>query len=169
MDTFCEQLISIRKDTKTIITYIGTWVLGVAVSLFIILFMLLGALSVPAATGIIFLAYWLTSKLNLEFEYIVTNGTMDIDKIVNKSYRKRVLSFELSNVTRLEKYNPAALNGINKKDIVFACNTDLEGAFFLAAQRDGKGNAYLVFAPEDKVKAAINKYAPKYITSGIFI
>lgn len=168
MDTFCEQLIPVRKDTKTKITYLGIWILAIIISLTLILFMVLGGLSLLVAFAVIFGAYWLTSKLNVEFEYIITNGSMDIDKITNKSSRKRALTFDLKNVTRLEKYNPAAIHGINTKKIVFACNTDMEGVYFMAASRDTKDTAYLVFAPEDKIKSAINKFAPKFITNGVF-
>ena len=93
---------------------------------------------------------------------------MDIDKITNKSSRTRILSFDLSRVTRLEKYNPASISNINAKDIVIACNTFDEFAYFLTAERSGKGNVNLVFAPNQKIQSGIEKFAPKFITNNAF-
>lgn len=167
MDTFFEQLVTIKKDGKTTAAFIGIWLL--AIILIALLFTLfLSGLSLFAAFGLLFGAYWLSSKLNVEFEYIITNGSMDIDKIINKSSRKRVLSLELPNVTRLEKYNPANLHGIDKKQIIFACNTELDNVYFLAADKNSKGTAYLVFAPDKRIKSAIEKFAPKFITNNVF-
>ena len=92
----------------------------------------------------------------------------DIDKIINKSSRKRILSFDITKVTRLEKYNPAFISNIDNKQIVFACNTDDSEIYFMAAE-DAKGKTvYLVFAPDKRIKSAIKKFAPRFITNSIF-
>ena len=45
---------------------------------------------IAAAAG--FGAYFFISRLNIEYEYIFTNGELDIDVIYNKSNRKRLFS-----------------------------------------------------------------------------
>lgn len=167
MDTFFEQLITIKKDGKTLVLFIGIWVLAIIIA--IALFTFVAGIGLLLSCGVIFGAYWLSSKFNVEFEYIITNDSMDIDKIINKSSRKRILSFDITKVTRLEKYNPAFLNNIDKKDIVFACNPSDEEIYFMVAESSHGGkNAYLVFAPDKRIKSAIKKFAPKYITNNIF-
>ena len=52
-----------------------------------------------------------------------------------------MLSFELGNVSRLEKYNAGLLNNINAKSVVFACDENDPNAYFLVAEKDGKGQA----------------------------
>ena len=103
MDTFFEQIVSIRKNALTRLAIIGLWVLAALLTVFLLMVNLLGALTVFAVIGIVYGAYTLTGMTNIEYEYIITNGTMDIDKIINKSSRKRIASFELSQVSRLEK------------------------------------------------------------------
>ncbi len=168
MDVFFEQIIGIKKTGKTILAFSGIWALAALLILFLFFTNLLGGLTLILCFGIGYGAYWLSSKLNVEFEYIITNGTMDIDKITNKSSRKRILSFELSKVTRLEKYNSVAVSNISPKEIVFACNQNDENAYFMNAERNGKGNVNLVFSPNDKIKSAIEKFAPKFITNNAF-
>ena len=93
---------------------------------------------------------------------------MDVDKIINKSSRKRMLSFELSTVSRLEKYNASALNNINPKSVVFACDSNDQNAYFLVAEKEGKGASYLVFSPDDRIKEAARKVIPKFIANSAF-
>ena len=106
MDTFNEQILSIKKDTKTIFSIIAIWLLAFVISFFLIYTFILGSFTFLLVCGIIFGAFKLCSNFNIEYEYIITNGIIDIDKIINKSSRKRMLSFNLSSVIRLEKYNP---------------------------------------------------------------
>ena len=167
MDTFFEQLITIKKDGKALAAIIGIWFLAFII-LFLLFTYLLTGLSFLLACGILYGAYWLSSKLNVEFEYIITNVWMDIDKIINKSARTRILGFDLQKVTRLEKYNPAFLNNINKKDVVFACNPDGENVYFMVAEKSNGGSAYLVFAPDKKIQTGIKKFAPRFLTNSVF-
>ena len=172
-DAYFEQIVRIKKTPKTILTVVGICALALILTylLFVVIIPLIPALSsivIFICVGIIYGAYWLCTKLNVEYEYIITNGWMDIDKIINKSARKRIIGFELSNVTRLEKFNPVAISNMNKKDIVFACNENDENAYLLIAEREGKGNAVVVFSPSEKTQTAIMKFAPKFITNSAF-
>ena len=172
-DAYFEQIVCIKKTPKTSLAIIGIWVLALILTflLFTVVIPLVPALSsilIFICFGIAYGAYWLCTKLNVEFEYIITNGWMDIDKITNKSARKRITGFELSGVTRLEKFNPVAISNMNKKDVVIACNENDENAYLLIAEREGKGNAVLVFSPNEKIQTAIMKFAPKFITNSAF-
>ena len=167
-DTFFEQIIPIRKNGKGIAAFFGIWILAfiLCVVIFLVGFAFLGSLSLLLIFGIIFGAYKLSSMLNVEYEYIITNGTMDIDKITNRSSRKRMLSFELSGVSKIEKFNPNAPS--NPKTIVMACNADDENAYLMVAEREGKGNVELVFSPDDRIKSAVKKFVLKYISNSAF-
>ncbi len=164
MDTFFEQIISIKKTGKTVALFFGIWIL--AALLAALIFTMLGGFSIIFIFGIGYGAYYLSSKLNVEYEYIITNGILDIDKITNKSTRKRIISVELGDVTRLEKYNPGLT--LNAKDVFFACDTDDQNAYFMSIERTGKPPINLVFAPNNKIKSAIVKFAPKFITNSAF-
>ena len=167
-DTFFEQIVNIRKTGKTLAAYFGIWILARVLCMVVFLFLsaYLGSLSLLAIFGILFGAYKWSSTLNVEYEYIITNGTMDVDKIINRSSRKRMLSFDLSGVSKIEKFNPNAPS--NPKSLVVACNTDSENTYLLVAEREGKGNVELVFEPDERIQSAVKKFIPKYISNSAF-
>ena len=169
MDTFFEQIVALRKTGKTIAAVTAIWLFAVILALLILLY---GLAMLPiaflAVIGIFYGAYKLSGRFYIEYEYIITNGTMDVDKIIAKSSRKRVLSFELQTVSRLDKFNPALLNNISPKETVIACDTDDPDAYLMVSSTEGKGSHYLVFAPDDRIRGAIVKFVPKYIANSAF-
>ncbi len=168
MDTFFEQIISIKKTGKTIAGIIGILFLALIICFVIFIFSgYLGSFAFLLMLGVGYGAFKLICQFNVEYEYIVTNGTMDIDKILNRSSRKRILSFELSTVSRLEKYNKGLISNINPKDVVFACN-ETDDSYLMVYQKEGKSAVYVVFAPNDKIKNAIVKFLPKFIANSAF-
>lgn len=168
MDTFFEQIIAVRKTGKAIAALIGIWLAAFLLCFFLLFTNLFGVFSILLIAGVIYGAFKLCCLFNIEYEYIVTNGTMDIDKIINKSSRKRVLSFELQTVSRIEKYNPALLNSVNSKEVIIACNTDDKDAYLMVSSTEGKGTNYLVFAPDERVRGAVVKFVPKFIANSAF-
>ncbi|MBE6749609.1 MAG: hypothetical protein E7560_00400 [Ruminococcaceae bacterium] len=166
MDTFFEQIVKIKADGKYFIKVAAIWILAVALCVFI--FPLLGTFSVLACFGIIYLAYRLSSQLNIEYEYIITNGILDIDKIINKSSRKRELSIDLSKTTRIEKFSQSLISNVDKQKRVVACDEGDPNAYLLVCEREGKGTYYLVFAPDQKMQSAIVKFVPKFISNSAF-
>ena len=169
MDTFFEQITAVKKSGKDIAAITGIWLLAFIICFLLVLFMgYLGSFSFLLIAGALFGAFKLSCRFNVEYEYIVTNGTMDIDKIINKSSRKRVLSFELATVSRLEKFNQGLLSSVNSKEIVTACNLNDPEAYLMVSSTEGKGTSYLIFAPDERVRVAIVKFVPKFIANSAF-
>ena len=169
MDTFFEQIIAVKKNGKAVAAIIGIWLAAFIVCFLLIMFMgFLGTFSLLLAAGALFGAYKLSVRFNVEYEYIVTNGPMDIEKIIHKSSRKRILSLELGTVSRIEKFNPAHLSGVNAKELFITCNQDDPGAYLMVSATEGKGTSYLVFAPDERVRSAIVKFVPKFISNSAF-
>ena len=108
------------------------------------------------------------TKVKSDDDGYTFTGTMDIDKIISKSSRKRVLSFELQTVSRIEKFNPSQIASINSKEVVIACDTNDPDAYLMVSSAEGKGSIYLVFAPDERVRGAIVKFVPKFIANSAF-
>ena len=102
MDTFFEQIIAVRKDTKALISIAGIWVgFFVLAAALWFLINVIPVFSTVILFGIVllgYLAFKLTKKFSIEYEYIITNGCFDVDKIIAKSSRKRMMTFEISTV-----------------------------------------------------------------------
>ncbi|MBQ6826038.1 MAG: hypothetical protein IJP34_05200 [Clostridia bacterium] len=170
MDTFFEQIVKIKKSPAKLFLVIAIWALTILLTPVIAYFSFIYLKALMAF--VIFGLYWgvikLVSLFNIEYEYIVTNGCFDVDKIINKSSRKRILSFDLGFAQRIEKYNPNLLQNVDKKTVTFACNQDDDNAYLLVAQPEGKSACYLVFSPDERMQGAIKKFVPKYIANSAF-
>lgn len=164
MDTFVEQIVAIKRTGKTWAAYLGIAV--VAVLLMTVVTIAVGSLFIVFDALILFGAYKLYSMLSVEYEYIITNSTMDIDKIIAKSSRKRVVSFDLSAVLRIEKYT-----GIIPKEVenncFFACNKNDDNAYILIYKIEGKPQQAFVFAPDEKMISGMKNFLPRHICENL--
>ena len=168
MDTFFEQIISVKKTGKAVAALRGIWLATFVVCFLLFFTGFFGVLTFLLIAGVIYGAFKLSCLLNIEYEYIVTNGTMDIDKIINKSSRMRLISFELHSVSRIEMYNPALLNSVNSKDVLIACNKDDANAYLMVSSTEGKNTNYLVFAPDERLRSAVVKFVPMFVANSAF-
>lgn len=160
MDVFVEQIVTIKKTGKDFVAYVGIVLLSII--LMLIGYIFLTSIFIAVAAAVIFGAYKLFLRLNIEYEYIITNGTMDVDKIIAKSSRKRMISFDVSSIQRIEKYNDVLPKNI-EKDCLFFCNKNDENAFVVYYKEEGKQQKTFVFAPNEKVRETIKSILPKYI------
>ena len=170
MDTFFEQIVAIRKGSKEIFGFIGIWFTALLLT-FILLFVripVITSFSFLIIAGVIYGAFKLTTKFNIEYEYIITNGILDVDKIINKSSRKRILSLDLAKTSRIEKFNPALLSNVNSKSVSVACNLDDENAYLMVIDGEKGPATYLVLSPDERIKNAVIKFVPKFIANSAF-
>ncbi len=96
-DIFKEQIIKKKKNSieLAMFFFIPLMSLGLAfVSLFF--FNFFGAF---IAAAILYGAYFLMGRFNIEYEYAYTNGELDIDVIYAKNIRKRKLTTDLKDVS----------------------------------------------------------------------
>lgn len=119
MDMFIEKIVKRRKNAMDMAIAAVVVIIALVVSL--LLFMYLPGFSPLLVAGVLYLAYFLISKRNIEFEYAVTNGDLDIDTIINQKKRKRVFSasckdFELVAKVKSDKYSREIKECKNIKD-----------------------------------------------------
>lgn len=170
MDVFNEQIVAIKKDVITILLVAMIWIFAFMLcflAVFSNLLVFLGAFRILAAFGIGYGAYKLTSIFNVEYEYIITNGIMDIDKITNKSSRKRMMTLNLEQVSRIERFEPSLIANIPNKSLLCASNR-YDESYLLVCDNEGKDALYLVFAPNERMQKAILKFVPKFVGYNAF-
>lgn len=98
MDRYNERLIKARTTTSSILFLSMAIAFTGASLIFVLLSPPLGFLLV--AVGIALIVY-LKDGLSLEYEIILTNGDIDVSKIIAKKRRKNVKSIEASAITRM--------------------------------------------------------------------
>lgn len=160
MDIFVEQLFLKRNSViETIVRIMGVIILGLlaGVSLIATLFNLLGlfsSLGILAAAGSGFAAWYFNGMFYNEFEYILTNGEFDIDKICNKNKRKRLVSFECKNIERIYRFDSNCSLDSNS---VFAANIDAENLYCIEVAVKGGGKTTIVIEPNEKMIQGMKK------------
>jgi hypothetical protein len=172
MDIFCEQIVQKKKTIVEKLTVALIWLGGWLIAMMLILvgltyvprfFMLL----VMAAVGAIYGAVKLSSKLNIEYEYSVTNGILDVDKIINRSSRKRLLSAEIKTFDKFEEFSPQKRDhSPSQYDSVVAAVADANGTDTIYAamyRHPVKGRIMLVFQPGEKVLTTIQNSLPRHL------
>lgn len=164
MDLFMEYIIKRKKGIKeNIITLAIILCVPSLVYLSIMLMVTpIAPLTFFIIAGILFLAYWLISKMNVEFEYIITNNELDIDKIVSKKTRKRLITIDLKKVDCVAPVaTTAQKNELSKSatNVLYADSGLAENSFFINFEKDGQ--TYRVFlTPTEKMLDAMKLFAP---------
>ena len=171
MDIFCEQIVKKRKTGFEKLTvaliWVGGWFLCMGLILLGLNFPSFFMLAVLAAVGAIYCTFKLSARLNLEYEYSVTNGSLDIDKIINRSDRKRLISVEINTFDRFEVFNAGSSEYDSKRYdqvVVAVADPTLEDELYAAVLRHPvKGRLLLVFQPGEKVLAAVRRALPRQL------
>ena len=162
MDTYLEQIVKIKLDGKAkgmifgIIAVDALLVLGLAfLSLFISPFLLLLVLGAAC-----FGSYKLFSMLSVEFEYIITNGDLDIDRITAKSSRKRMMTIKCTKVEKYGEYRGQTAPG-SVKNTYFFCNKESENLVYMIAPVKDEGMVMIVTELDERMREAVEKFIPR--------
>lgn len=166
-DVFLEQIVKQQKSFKEILRNVVIIFVGLlfAVALFFLLLTpfkgkeYLGMFVFLILVGVVYYTWYIVSGLNLEFEYIFTNGEMDVDKISNKRKRKRMTTVRISQASSLGEFDNASFD---KQAYAHVYNASAflkgQGNYMLTyANRDGE-KCCLIFTPEERLLEAVKKY-----------
>ena len=169
MDVFFEQILPIKKSVKEAILLFLIWILAGVLAVLALLLIGISMFSIIAVALIAYGTYRLSQTFFIEFEYIVTNNLLDIDKIIAKSSRKRMASIEISEITEIKKYKHSKNKPANKtgESVLLACNPEDENAYEITVKSDGE-IIKLIMSPNERIKEGIKKSLPKYISNSAF-
>lgn len=167
MDTFLEKLVTRKKTLADYLILAGTVIVGmllIMAALTIQILVQLG-LSLLLAAGIIFLGYRIITSRNIEYEYIVTNGDLDIDIIVAKRKRKRIFSanckeFDIVSPVKSSQFDHAVQNTKNRIDA--SSSVDSPDAYFITLNYKGE-RTLVIFEPSEKMLKNFRIYIPRKV------
>ncbi|MBR5540622.1 MAG: hypothetical protein IKU56_04505 [Clostridia bacterium] len=165
MDFFVEQLVKKKKSTGQILAIVGTILLALvllAISLLLIEFT--GAISMLIVVGVFYGAWYLLTAQNIEYEYCVTNGDIDIDRIVGQRKRQRIVSVSGKKIESAGRYIPEKWAGRSIDRTVIAAPSNREDNLYYFTYRSKKrGHTLVVFQPDDRVKNSLYEGLPKLV------
>jgi Holliday junction resolvasome RuvABC ATP-dependent DNA helicase subunit len=165
VDTFLEKIVPRKKN---ILDYLFmVIVIMVNIPLFYLTFSI-GFLSyvIPLIIPcIIYLDYILITMRNVEYEYIITNSDLDIDTIINKKKRKRLLSvnikdFELVASTSSDKITTEMRN---IKNVIHTESSPTAEDLYFVVLTYNKKRTILIMEPGEKMLNAMHAVAPRKV------
>ncbi len=103
---------------KTILCNIGLVFAAFLLSFIFMLFSnYLMSLTLLLIAGAFFGAFYLIKTSSKEYEYIYTDGEIDVDMISGRTRRKRIVTIKTENVNILEKYTADSYKRLSTPDI----------------------------------------------------
>lgn len=168
MDVFMEQVVvktpTSRDKMLEVLAKISAFAFAFALTFASIAFFPYIA---PLALFLGFLAVWfsfrLSKRLVVEYEYALTNGELDVDKIIGKSKRKRLCSVHIGTITAFGKWNDDMLVEADSTIVLASDNSGKLDEYYMDFKYKDYGETTLFFSPNEKMLELITGYLPREI------
>lgn len=165
-DTFMETIVVRRKTSQDYLKIAGLLIGGFVVLAAIMLFGGYISFLVPLLlVGLGYGLWYMLSGMNREYEYIFTNGDLDIDMIIARRKRKRVYSgkakeFELMAKVGSDEYKQS----VKGNHTLLDCSSSMQSPnnwFILTEYKNQR--LMVVFAPEERMLKGMKRFNPSKI------
>ena len=167
---FNEYMIQRKKGAKEILISVLLYFAATVISIFVLAMFLgkagaFGGIMMLAIVGIYYGAFKLSSRMNKEFEYIITGDSLDIDVIMNRTSRKRLISFSVEDLEILASEKDAMYNEALKESFpkVIDATTGRRDANIYFAVVEKKERTLLKFEPTYTMLTNLRKYSPSKV------
>jgi hypothetical protein len=162
MDVFVEQLVKKKKTPGDMAIISVTIWLGLLIM--VLTFMYLFPLTALVVCGVGYLMFRIVTSQNVEFEYSVTNGDIDIDCIRGKRTRKRIVSVRGAKIESLEHRSPTAEERKRYDRLVMAAALDHSDDNWCFTYHSKKsGHTLVIFQPDDRILEALTAGLPRHV------
>lgn len=162
-DFYSEQLVAKASgggDTaKRVLAGTGT---AAAAALVFFITIILFPINLVLVGFVFYGGYYLITSFDTEYEYIITNGDIDIDKISGKRKRKRLLSAKIEDFTAFGPLSEAPETDSKVTTVLVTDGTD-EGAYYADLKHPGAGNVRLIFTPNEKTLEGVAMFLPRQL------
>ena len=124
-----------------------------------------GQIALILGAGIIYLGYRLQTRMNIEYEYLVTNDSLDVDKIISQRKRTRIFSsdcksFDAIGMVHSRNHGPHVTEDAS---VIFAASSMAsEDLYFVLLRYKGK-KTVLYFEPDRRMLDSFRRFIPKKI------
>lgn len=166
-DTYVEQLVTVKRTLKDIALYSAICITAGLITIMLLYFSFQIPLLVFLAALTIYGTYKLIGKFGTEYEYIYTNGDLDIDKISGKQSRKRIISAECTAIEKAGIFTTDIASG--KYDLkVLCCDSTESYKHYMIFRHKKAGRVLLIFTPNEELRTAIKHSMPRHLQNSVF-
>lgn len=165
MDIFIEKIVARKKTGEDHFITAGLAIGGIILILIILNLPFLQGIAPLFVLGVIYGIYYVAKSRNIEFEYAVTNGELDIDKIIAQRKRKRIFSsnckeFEIVARTKSIHYNDEVKRIAKRIEAVSTMES--ENVYFAVVSYEGQ-KTVVFFEPNQRMLDAFKMYIPRKV------
>ena len=159
-DLYREHLV--KKERTAMDTLVRVLLIGLTVVLALAGLLIHPYILAPAlAMGIA--AYVLLPGTDLEYEYLLVNHSLDIDKVMAKTKRKRVKSFDLATADIIAPLHSHRLDYYNSntqiKTLDFSSGNDEHKRFAFIIREEGS-TTKVIFEPDEEMVSMLRQSMP---------
>lgn len=172
MDVFLEYLLDKKSTATDVLKKLGIVAAAfVAMILVINILAMFGQVMITymplALAAIVYGAYVLMRNFNIEYEYVFTNGDLDIDIIKSRKTRKRLTSLSTKHIEIMaRKENEVYKRDFESEAIVKkydAVYDPTQGGIFCVIYNVDGVRTMLTFQPPQKLAEAMKKMNPRAV------
>ena len=168
MDIFCEYIVRHKKTAIDYLIIVGIEIAAVLLSFLILLFYNytfgLGLLLIAAVW---YGAYLVIRSRFVEYEYALTNNELDIDKIMAKKKRKRIITVDFKHIDICAAVKDSAYSSEFNNGQSITKTYDFSGLseyeVYFADFADSDGRTRILFNPTDKMKDSLRLINPRAV------
>jgi hypothetical protein len=172
-DIFVERMIKQQKGVKEWAAILGiVWLALLVVGTFVLIPFLWPFLLLVTA-GTCFGVWYVVTSQSREAEYIVTNGTVDIDLIIAKRRRRRIVSVPGERIESMEPCDPAEIRRLLGKSggfdrrVMAGISPFAPDAWMFTYKSKKNGRTVVVFHPDEKVLDAVTGGLPRPLAAEV--
>lgn len=169
MDSFKEQMIKKENTSKDTTMRFLIAFASIALAFGVIMFTIMLRYFLPMAFFIggviIYGGFYLIQNLNLEYEYIFTNGDLDVDKIIAARNRKHLITVKVNDITDIGEYSEGG--GSDRTTVIASARNSELTDWYLDFKHHEYGDTRLIFTPNEDMLRVIKSHLPRAIRSKV--
>lgn len=172
MDSFKEQIVKKIPSTKDRTLKTLIMVAGIFLAALILLFSFLylpmvAAFSVFIAAALVYGAFFLAQRFSVEYEYIYTNGEMDVDKIIAQRSRKRLVTVKMDTATAFGVADDNYTVDSDKTLILASSNSADDAEYYIEFSHKSLGASVIIFSPDEDLLELVKSSLPRQLKKEI--
>lgn len=166
-DVYIEKIIKRNPTGKTILYKFLIYFAAAIIIAFGLFFPYLRFLAAAVVVAAGWGAWRVAGMLNLEYEYTLTNGELDVDKIINRRSRKRVITINYKDISILapvsDKYKDDFNSPSIKKTYNLTATDHSPDNWFIVFGSNGGKSDKLIFEPDKRFIDGFRQYIPRKV------
>jgi hypothetical protein len=165
MDTFIEKIVAKKKDAKDKLITAGVILAAFILTPVVFNIPIVNNFGLIIVVGMVYFVYRIITSRNIEYEYIVTNGDLDIDKIIAQRKRKRIFSancreFDIVARVQSDKFTSSVQDIKNRFEVASEVNSP--DAYFITLNYKGE-KTLVIFEPDQRMINNFKLFIPRRV------